>query len=120
MNAAFRLIRRRPVSNDIRAIVAANRNSGERVIYTPPDPSTNHTRVIAFLARRSAISIDEVTRLYEQEWATLETTARLDGFVPSLTFGHVRRLLRRVRNKVPTTTALPPAVVDGMANAGGQ
>jgi hypothetical protein len=74
------------------------------VTCTPPDASTNHTRVIAFLAKKSAISIDEVTRLYEREWAILETTARLEGFVPSLTFGRVRRLLRQVKNRVPKIT----------------
>jgi len=86
-------------------------------MLTSPDASTDHARVIAFLARKTTMPIDKVTQLYEREWAALEATARLEDYVPSLTFGHVRRLLRKIRNKVPTPSALPSAVPAGMSNA---
>jgi|KBSMisStandDraft_5_1062788.scaffolds.fasta_scaffold13457_6 hypothetical protein len=48
------------------------------------------------------MSIAEVTQMYEHEWAGLEATARLKGYVPALTFRHVRQLLRKSRIKQPT------------------
>jgi hypothetical protein len=71
------------------------------MIIAPDDPS-DHRRVIAFLAKNSTTPIDEVTRLYEHEWAALEASSRLKGFVPFITFGHVRSLLRKLNVKVPT------------------
>lgn len=67
-----------------------------------PDNPLDHARVIAFLAKYSTTPIDEITHLYEHEWAALEASARVKGFVPSLTFGHVRSLLRKLNVKVPT------------------
>jgi hypothetical protein len=86
-------------------------------MLTSPDASTDHARVIAFLARKTTMPIDEVTQLYEREWAALEATTRLQGYVPSLTFGHVRRLLRKIRNKIPTPGALPSAVPAATSNS---
>jgi hypothetical protein len=65
----------------------------------PPDNPMDHTRVIAFLAMKSTMSIAEVTQMYEREWAGLEATARLQGYVPILTFRHVRELLHKSRIK---------------------
>lgn len=41
-----------------------------------PDDPLDHTRVIAFLAKRSTTPIDEIARLYEREWAALEAGVR--------------------------------------------
>ena len=71
------------------------------MIIAPGDP-LDHRRVIAFLAKHSTTPIDEIARLYEHEWAALEASARLKGFVPCITFGHVRSLLRKLNVKLPT------------------
>lgn len=67
-----------------------------------PDDPLDHARVIAFLAKRSTTPIDEIARLYEREWAALEPSARLKGYVPTLTLRRVRALLRKINVKVPT------------------
>jgi hypothetical protein len=67
-----------------------------------PDEAVDHERVIALLAKRSTLPIDEVTRLYECEWTGLEATARIKRFVPVLTVRRVRELLRKSRIKAPT------------------
>ena len=79
----------------------------------PPDNSMDHTRVIAFLAMKSTMSIAEVTQMYEREWAGLEATARLQGYVPTLTFRHVRELLRKSRIKQPTLLSKVDALITG-------
>jgi len=66
-----------------------------------PDKPVDHKRVIAFLAKKSTLPIDEVTRLYEHEWAGLEATARIKGFIPILTIRRVCELLRKSRIKAP-------------------
>lgn len=66
-----------------------------------PDEAVDHKRAIASLARKSTVPIDEVTRLYEHEWAGLETSARVKCFVPILTVRRVRELLRKSRIKAP-------------------
>lgn len=65
------------------------------------DEAVDHKRVIASLAKMSTVPIDEVTRLYEHEWAGLETGARVKCFVPILTVRRVRELLRKSRTKAP-------------------
>jgi hypothetical protein len=67
-----------------------------------PDPAVDHKRVIAFLAKKSTLPIDEVTRLYEHEWAGLEASARIKRFVAILTVRRVRELLRKSKIKAPT------------------
>ncbi len=67
-----------------------------------PDNHLDHKRVIAFLAKNSTTPIEEITRIYEREWAALEASARLKGYVPTLTFRHVRALCRKVDVKAPT------------------
>jgi uncharacterized protein DUF3562 len=67
-----------------------------------PDKAVDHKRVIAFLAKKSTLPIDEVTRLYEHEWAGLEASARVKRFVPILTLRRVRELLRKSRVEAPT------------------
>jgi len=42
---------------------------------SPEDP-VDHERVIALLARKSTLPIDEVTRLYELEWAGFQACTR--------------------------------------------
>jgi hypothetical protein len=76
-----------------------------QISAAPSDDLLNRTRVIAFLARKSTIPIAEVTQIYEHEWAKLEATARLKGYVPTLTFRHVRELLRKSRIKAPTPSS---------------
>ena len=66
-----------------------------------PDEPVDHKRVIAFLAGKSALPIDEVTQLYEHEWAGLQASARIKGFIPILTVRRVRELLRKRSNKTP-------------------
>jgi hypothetical protein len=60
----------------------------------PPEKPTDHRRVIALLARESAASIDEVTRLYERERTELEAGARIKHFLPLLAIRNVRAALR--------------------------
>jgi hypothetical protein len=78
-----------------------------------PDSPLDHKRVIAFLARSSTTPIDEIARLYEHEWAALEASARLKGYVPTLTFRHVRALCRKVNVKVPTLLSRAHVPIDG-------
>jgi hypothetical protein len=78
-----------------------------------PDNPLDHKRVIAFLARNSTTPIDEITRLYEHEWAALEASARLQGYVPTLTFRHVRALCRKVNVTVPTRLSRAHVPIDG-------
>lgn len=61
------------------------------------DEPVDHERVIAFLAKKATLPLDEVRRLYEHEWAALDSAARIKGFVPILTVRHVRELLRKSR-----------------------
>jgi hypothetical protein len=68
-----------------------------------PDEPADHKRVIAFLARKSALPIDEVTRLYEHELAGLQASARIKSFIPILTVRRVRELLRKRGIKAPTS-----------------
>ena len=72
-----------------------------------PDKPVDHKRVVAFLATKSTLPIDEVTRLYEHEWAGLEAGARIKRFVTILTIRRVRDLLRRGAVETPT----PPSRV---------
>jgi hypothetical protein len=77
------------------------------------DDPLDHTRVVAFLARKSTIPIAEVTQMYEHEWAGIEATARLKGYVPTLTFRHVRELLRKSRIRQPTLPSKVDAPITG-------
>jgi hypothetical protein len=72
-----------------------------------PDDPVDHQRVVAFLAEKCTQPIDEVTRLYDREWAGLEATARIKGFITVLTIRRVRDLLRK---SVAETLALPSRV----------
>ena len=90
------------VRRDMGAIVPTNLNATEAMMTIAPDNPLDHERVIAFLARYSTTPIDEIARLYEREWAALEASARLKGYVPTLTFRHVRALCQKVNVRVPT------------------
>jgi len=83
------------------------------VMTIAPDEPSDHTRIIAFLAKRSTTPIDEVRRLYEREWAALESSARLKGYVPTLTLRHVRALLRKINVEVPTLLSKGHVPIDG-------
>jgi len=67
---------------------------GAQAVSLPPEKPTDHARTIAFLARESAVSIDEVTRLYERERTELEAGARIKHFLPILAIRNVRAALR--------------------------
>ena len=60
-----------------------------------PDEPVDHKRVVAFLATKSTLPIDEVTRVYQREWAGLEAGARIKRFVTILTIRRVRELFRK-------------------------
>jgi len=79
----------------------------------PIDLRITNERIIASLARESTASIDEVTRLYEQERAELEMGARIKRFVPILAIRNVRAALRRSGIK-----AAPPSVGDATRISG--
>ena len=67
-----------------------------------PDKPVDHKRVVAFLATKSTLPIDEVTRLYEHEWAGLEASSRIKRFVTILTIRRVRDLFRKGAVEAPT------------------
>jgi len=61
------------------------------------DKKSLQERAIEFLARESQVPVDEVARLYRNEWAELEDGARVTGFVAILATRNVREVLRRRR-----------------------
>ena len=60
-------------------------------------------RACEFLARESQVPLDEVKRLYEDEWARLALDARITRYLNVFTVRNVRNRLR-ARSKVE----LPP------------
>jgi hypothetical protein len=64
-------------------------------MFPQPSKKSLQQRAIELLARESQAPIDEVTRLYEDEWAELEDGARITGFLAILTTRNVREMLRR-------------------------
>ena len=70
-----------------------------------PDKPVDHKRVVAFLATKSTLPIDEVTRLYEHEWAGLQSSARVKRFVTILTIRRVRDLFRTSAVEAPTLSS---------------
>lgn len=70
-------------------------------MYLSPAKAVDQIRAIAFLAKKSTLPIDEVTRLYEHEWAGLEASARVKRFVSILAVRRVRELLRK--SGIPTS-----------------
>jgi uncharacterized protein DUF3562 len=66
-----------------------------------PDEPVDHQRVVAFLATKSTLPIDEVTRVYEREWAGLEAGARIKRFVTVLAIRRVRDLFRKGAAEAP-------------------
>jgi hypothetical protein len=81
--------------------------SNEKGSAESPDKPVDHKRVVAFLATKCTLPIDEVTRLYEHEWAGLQASARIKRYVTILTIRRVRDLLRRGAVETPT----PPSRV---------
>ena len=67
-----------------------------------PDKPVDHERVVAFLATKCTRPIDEVTRLYEHEWAGLQAAARIKRYVTILAIRRVRDLLRISAIEAPT------------------
>jgi Protein of unknown function (DUF3562) len=64
-------------------------------MYPQPGKKSHQERAIEFLARESQVPVDEVARLYEDEWAELEDGARITGFLAIFTTRNVREILRR-------------------------
>jgi hypothetical protein len=82
--------------------------SDENASWDSPDKPVDHKRVVAFLATKCTQPIDEVTRLYEHEWAGLQAAARIKRYVTILTIRRVRDLLRE--KSVVGTPTLPSRV----------
>ena len=82
--------------------------SDENASWDSPDKPVDHKRVVAFLATKCTRPIDEVTRLYEHEWAGLQAAARIKRYVTILTIRRVRDLLQK-KSAVGTRT-LPSRV----------
>ncbi|HUL94347.1 MAG TPA: DUF3562 domain-containing protein [Burkholderiales bacterium] len=64
-------------------------------MFLQPNTKSRHQRAIELLARESQAPIDEVVRLYQEEWAELEDGARITGFLAIFTDRNVRETLRR-------------------------
>jgi hypothetical protein len=64
-------------------------------MYLQPDKKSHQQRAIEFLSRESQVPVDEVARLYRNEWAELEDGARITGFLAIFTTRNVREMLRR-------------------------
>jgi ribosomal protein L34 len=62
-----------------------------------PGKKSHQQRAIELLAQESQVPVDEVARLYRNEWAELEDGARVTGFVAILATRNVREVLRRRR-----------------------
>ena len=77
-------------------------NPREIAVSASPGKPAEHERIIAFLAKESTASIDEVTRLYEHERAGLEVSARIKRFLPIIAIRNVRAALRQSRIKAGT------------------
>jgi hypothetical protein len=64
-------------------------------MHPQPSKKSHQRRAIESLARESQVPIDEVARLYEDEWAELEDGARITRFLAIFTTRNVREMLRR-------------------------
>lgn len=64
-------------------------------MYPQPGKKSRQERAIELLAQESKVPVDEVARLYRNEWAALEDGARITSFVAILTTRNVREMLRR-------------------------
>jgi hypothetical protein len=72
-------------------------------MYLQPDKTSLDQRAIEFLAQEAHVPVEEVTRLYEDEWAELEDGARITGFLAIFTTRKVREALRRRSLGKPAT-----------------
>ena len=66
-------------------------------MYPQSGKKSSQERAIELLAQESQVPVDEVARLYRNEWAVLEDGARITGFVAILATRNVRETLRRRR-----------------------
>jgi len=64
-------------------------------MHPQPSKKSRQQRAIASLAQESQVPIDEVARLYEDQWAELEDGARIADFLAIFTARNVREMLRR-------------------------
>lgn len=64
-------------------------------MYPQPGKKSHQQRAIELLAQESRVPVDEVARLYRNEWAELEDGARITGFLGIFTTRNVREMLRR-------------------------
>lgn len=64
-------------------------------MYPQPGKKSSQERAIELLAQESQVPVDEVARLYNDEWTELEDGARITGFLAIFTTRNVREMLRR-------------------------
>jgi hypothetical protein len=64
-------------------------------MYPQPGKKSHQQRAIELLAQESQVPVDEVARLYRNEWAELQDGARITGFLGIFTTRNVREMLRR-------------------------
>lgn len=64
-------------------------------MYLQPSKKSRQQRAIESLAQESQVPIDEVARLYDDQWAELEDGARITSFLAIFTTRNVREMLRR-------------------------
>ena len=55
---------------------------------------STHLRAIEFLAKKTDLSVDQITKIYQRELAELTVGARVKDFLPLLTIRKVRGTLR--------------------------
>jgi len=66
-----------------------------------PENQTDHSRIVAFLAKESQLPLADVARLYEVEFAKLAVDARVTQFLDIIAIRHVQAILRnRVVDKL--------------------
>jgi hypothetical protein len=97
-------VRWRTASNGTEGLLSQRTepNPNEGAMSAPPDKAVEHKQIIAFLAKESTASLDEVTRLYDHERAGLEASSRIKRFLPIITIRNVRAALRQSRVKAGT------------------
>jgi hypothetical protein len=80
-----------------------NRTKGTEAM--PPDDSplilqTGHERAIEFLADDTHTPVEQITEIYEREFAKLKLDASVQTYLPLLTMRKVREILRLQNSKI--------------------
>jgi hypothetical protein len=97
------MVRDRTDCQRYRSHHCVNVGSCEQMMCAQRSEKFQRQRACEFLARESQVPLDEVERLYEDEWAKLALDARMTGYLNVFTVRNVRNRLR-ARSKVE----LPP------------